>query len=53
MATQVLIALCNQTSQPPRHLDEIRVRYYFSIAELLANGQTVDNVEVRIDYDSM
>ena len=53
MATQVLIALCNQTSQPPRYLDEIRARYYFSIAELLANGQTLDNVEVRIDYDSM
>lgn len=53
MATQVLLEICNQTSIPPRYLDDIRVRYYFSIAELLKNGQSIDNIEVRIDYDEM
>lgn len=52
-ATQVLIEITNQSSQPPRYLDEVKVRYYFSIAELLANGQTIDDLDVRIDYDEM
>ena len=53
MATQVLIEIANLTSQPPRYLDDIKVRYYFNISELLKNGQTIDNIEVRPDYDEM
>ena len=53
MATQVLIEIANLTSQPPRYLDDIKVRYYFNIAELLKNGQSIENIEVRPDYDEM
>lgn len=53
MATQVLIEIENHTSQPPRYPEDIKARYYFSIAELLENGQTIDNIEVRPDYDSV
>ena len=53
MATQVLIEIANLSSLPPRYLDGIDVRYYFNIAEALANGQTIDNIEVRVDYDSV
>lgn len=52
-ATQVLIEITNQSSQPPRYLDEVKVRYYFSIAELLENGQTINDLDIRIDYDEM
>lgn len=53
MATQVLIEIENHTSLPPRYLDWIKVRYYFSISELLKNAQTIDDIEVRADYDSI
>ncbi len=53
MATQVLIEIANLSSQPPRYLDDIKVRYYFNISELLKNGQTLDNIEIRPDYDEM
>ena len=53
MATQVLIEIDNHTFLPPRYLEGIDVRYYFNISELLKNGQTVDNLEVRVDYDSI
>ena len=52
-ATQVLIEICNQTSRPPRYLDEIKVRYYFNISEVLAAGGSVDDVKIRVDYDEM
>lgn len=53
MATQILIEIENHTSQPPRYLEGIQARYYFNIAELLANAQTIDDIEVRADYDSI
>jgi len=53
MATQILIEIANLSSQPPRYLDDVRVRYYFNISELLKNGQTLDNIEIRPDYDQM
>ena len=53
MATQVLIEIDDHAFLPPRYLDGIDVRYYFNIAELLKNGQTVDDLNVRIDYDSL
>ncbi|MBR1528904.1 MAG: glycoside hydrolase family 9 protein [Oscillospiraceae bacterium] len=53
MATQILIEIANLSSQPPRYLDDVRVRYYFNISELLKNGQTLDNIEIRPDYDEM
>ena len=53
MATQVLVEICNKTQRPPRYLDEIKVRYYFDISEVLANNGSVDDLKVRIDYDTM
>ena len=53
MATQVLIELCNQTGRPPRYLDDIKVRYYFNIEEVLKNGGSVEDITVRPDYDQM
>ncbi|MBQ8921839.1 MAG: glycoside hydrolase family 9 protein [Oscillospiraceae bacterium] len=53
MATQVLIELCNQTQRPPRYLEDIKVRYYFDISEVLKNGGSVEDITVRPDYDQM
>ena len=53
MATQVLIEIENHTSQPPRYLDDIKVRYYFNINELIENGQSIEDLSVRPDYDEM
>ncbi|MCQ2417604.1 MAG: glycoside hydrolase family 9 protein [Oscillospiraceae bacterium] len=53
MATQVLITFTNDTLLPPRYLDEVKIRYYFDISELLAAGHTVDDITVRPDYDKM
>lgn len=53
MATQILITFTNQTLLPPRYLNEVKIRYYFSIEELLENGHTIENVSIRPDYDKM
>ena len=53
MATQVLIEISNESFLPPRYLDNIKARYYFNIEELIANGHTIDDIEVRVDYDSI
>lgn len=53
MATQVLVEIDNSSFLPPHYLKEAKVRYYFSIAELLKNGQTIDDLTVRVDYDAM
>ena len=53
MATQVLIEFTNETTRPPRYLNEVKIRYYFSIAEILASGGKFEDVQVRPDYDMM
>ncbi len=53
MATQILIEITNETFLPPRYLDNIKARYYFNISELIGNKQSIDNIEVRVDYDSI
>lgn len=52
-ATQVLIEFTNETLLPPRYLQEARIRYYFNISELFKYGQTVDNIEIDMQYDKM
>lgn len=52
-ATQVLIEFTNETLLPPRYLNEARARYYFNISELFKYGQTVDNIEIDMQYDKM
>lgn len=51
MASQVQIKIHNNTILPPRYLDHIKVRYYFNISELLKNGQSLEDISVRMDYD--
>ena len=51
--SQILIAFTNETLLPPRYLNEVKIRYYFSIAELLKKGQTVDDLTVEMQYDKM
>lgn len=53
MASQILLELYAHTMLPPRYLDEIKVRYYFDISEMLEHGHTMDDLIVRIDYDAM
>lgn len=52
-STQVLIEISNQSFLPPRYLGEIDVRYYFNISELLSEGLSLDDLEMRADYDSV
>ena len=53
MATQVLIEFTNQTTRPPRYLDEIKIRYYFNISEILEQGGKFEDIQIRPDYDMM
>lgn len=53
MASQILLELNSHTMLPPRYLNEIKIRYYFDIAEMLAEGHSIDDLTVRIDYDTM
>lgn len=51
--TQVLISFTNETLLPPRYLQEANARYYFNIAELFEQGQTIEDVKVDMQYDKM
>ena len=52
-STQILIAFTNETLLPPRYLNEVKIRYYFDISELIAEGQTINDVTVDMQYDKM
>jgi hypothetical protein len=49
--SQVEVKVYNDTFLPPHYVDDIKCRYYFNISELLAIGQTIDDVIVEIYYD--
>ncbi|MBQ7003959.1 MAG: glycoside hydrolase family 9 protein [Oscillospiraceae bacterium] len=49
--SQVEITVYNDTFLPPRYVNNIKARYFFNISELLAIGQTIDDVIVEIYYD--
>ncbi len=49
--SQVEVTVYNDTSIPPRYVDDMKCRYFFNISELLAAGQTIDDVIVEIYYD--
>ncbi|MEE5992300.1 MAG: glycoside hydrolase family 9 protein [Oscillospiraceae bacterium] len=53
MATQILIEIDNHAFLPPRYLNGMDARYYFNIGELLKYGQNIDDINVRMDYDSI
>lgn len=52
-STQILLEFTNETLLPPRYLNEVKVRYYFNISELIEGGQTLDDVNVEMQYDKM
>ncbi len=49
--TQVSIQFTANTKLPPRYTDNITVRYWFDISELVAAGQTIDDCRVDVYYD--
>lgn len=49
--SQIEVKVYNDTSLPPKYVDNIKCRYFFNISELLAVGQTIDDVQVDIFYD--
>lgn len=49
--SQVEVTVYNDTSLPPRYVDDIKCRYFFNISELIKAGQTIDDVIVEIYYD--
>lgn len=53
MASQILLELNAHTLIPPRYLNEIKIRYFFDISEMLEAGHTIDDLIVRVDYDKM
>ena len=52
-ATQILIEFTNETLLPPRYLDEVKIRYYFNISEMLGHGLTIDDLTIEMQYDKM
>ncbi|MDQ2086829.1 glycoside hydrolase family 9 protein [Herbivorax sp. ANBcel31] len=49
--TQVTLRLNNYSAYPPRFETELKMRYYFNISELIAAGQTIDDVVMEVYYD--
>lgn len=49
--SQIEVTVYNDTSIPPRYIDDMKCRYFFNINELLKAGQTVDDIIVEIYYD--
>ncbi|WP_106791961.1 glycoside hydrolase family 9 protein [Aquimarina sp. Aq78] len=49
--SQITIAIKNATVHPPRMIDDIKVRYFFNISELIEQGQSIEDVSVEIYYD--
>lgn len=49
--SQIEVMVYNDTSIPPRYVDNIKCRYFFDISELIKAGQTVDDVQIDIFYD--
>lgn len=49
--SQVEVKVYNDTSIPPKYVNNIKCRYFFNISELLAAGQDIDDIIVEIYYD--
>lgn len=50
--TQVEVTIFNEAFLPPRYVDDIKVRYFFDISELLAAGQSADDITLDVCYDA-
>lgn len=49
--TQVSLEISNYSVHPPAFVDDLSLRYYFDISELVENGQSIDDVSVALYYD--
>ncbi len=49
--SQVEVKVYNDTSLPPRYVDNIKCRYFFNVSELFKYGQDIDDIQVDIFYD--
>ncbi|MBQ9981445.1 MAG: glycoside hydrolase family 9 protein [Oscillospiraceae bacterium] len=51
--TQYTVRVTSACTRPPAYLDGFSARYYFNISELLAKGQSIDDVTIEIYYDQV
>ncbi|MDO5560015.1 MAG: glycoside hydrolase family 9 protein [Oscillospiraceae bacterium] len=51
--TQYTVKISNAQTTPPAYICGFKSRYYFNISELLAKGQTIDDVTVEVYYDQI
>ncbi|MFN8074448.1 MAG: glycoside hydrolase family 9 protein [Kineosporiaceae bacterium] len=49
--TQLTIEVNNRVTHPPALVDDLSARYYVDLTELVAAGQTVDDVVTEVYYD--
>ncbi len=49
---QIKVVIHNNTTNPPRFMDDISCRYYFNIQELYDIGEDETYVECCVDYDA-
>ncbi len=49
--SQVTMQINNYATDPPRFEDQLSVRYYFDISEMMEYGQTIDALNWAIYYD--
>lgn len=49
--TQVTVKIHNETCQPPRYVDGLKMRYFFNISEMLSAGQSTKDIKIDVMYD--
>ena len=49
--TQVTVRSSAIPSQPPHYVSGLKARYFFNISEMMAVGQTINDVKVEVYYD--
>ncbi len=49
--TQLTIKITNDTSCPPKKVNTLKARYFFDISEMIAKGQSINDLSVPIYYD--
>lgn len=49
--TQIVLNLHNESSRPPHYETGMMVKYFFNISEMIAAGQSIDDVQFSITYD--
>ncbi|MFN8074447.1 MAG: glycoside hydrolase family 9 protein [Kineosporiaceae bacterium] len=50
-SSQISLQVNSRSSRPPAKVDDLSVRYYFDIAELVAHGLDIGAVTAEVQYD--